>query len=84
MPARRAPAVLRNAFRLAVDLKRAAVGPELAEQDPRQFELPAAHETVDAEHFAGARLERDVLQAAGEREPLGLQHHRPIGAAAAA
>ena len=54
-------------FRLAADGERAAVGLELAEQDARQLELAAAHEAVNAEHFAGADLERDVLQAAGER-----------------
>src|ERR1700730_3917717 len=56
------------------------VRPELAEQDPCQLELPAPHETVDAEHFAGAHLERDLLEAAGEREAAGLQHHRPVAA----
>ena len=78
MPARRAAAVLRKAFSSAGHDERAAVGPELAEQDPCQLELPASHEAVDAEDFAGAHLERDVLEAAGEREPACLQHHRPI------
>ena len=58
--------------------KRAAVGLDLAEQNPRQLQLPASHEAVDAEHFAGARLERDVLQAAGQRELVGLQDRRTI------
>src|SRR5215216_1076289 len=52
---------------LACDRERAEVGLYLAEQDPRQFELPASHETVDAEHLAGAGLERDLAQAAGQR-----------------
>ena len=69
---------------LAVHRERAAVGLQLAEQDARQLLLTAAHETVDAEHFAGTRLERDVLQAAGQREPVDLQHHRAIGWLAAA
>ena len=57
-----APRIGRAAERLPVAgyFKRALVGPQLAEQDPRQFELSAAHEAVDAEHFAGAGLERDV------------------------
>ena len=33
------------------------VGPQLAEQRAREFDLAAAHEAVDAEHFAGARRE---------------------------
>ncbi len=78
MPARLASAVLREGLLVAADDNRAVVGRELAEQDPRQFELPAAHEAVNAENLAGVHLERDVLQAAGKREPVGLQHHRPI------
>ena len=58
----------------------AAVGPKLAEEDPRQFELPAAHEAVNAEHFAGAHIERDVVKGAGERQPARAQHYRPISA----
>ena len=64
---------------LAVYHQRAAVGLDLAEQDACEFQLTASHEAVDAEHFAGARLERDVLQAAGQRQPVGLQHRRTIG-----
>ena len=72
MPARRASAVLREGLSVAVDRERAAVGLELAEQDPRQLELPASHEAVDAEHLAGARLERDVAQAAASESPLAF------------
>ena len=54
--------------RPAGDRERAAIRLQLAEQDARQLELAAAHEAVDAEHLAGARLERDVLQAARQRE----------------
>ena len=67
MPARRASAVLRKASLAAGQHERAAVGPELAEQRAGQLELPAAHEAVDAEHLAGAHVERDVAKAAAER-----------------
>ena len=62
----------------AGDDKPTVIGPELAEENARQLELPAPHKAVDAEDFAGAHLERDVLEAAGERKSACLQHHRPI------
>ena len=79
MPARRAAAVLRKLHRLAVDRQRAARRPELAEQRARQLELAAAHEAVDAEHLAGADLERDVAIGAAERQPVDLEHDRRVG-----
>jgi len=78
IPARRAAAVLPKFLRSPAHDKCAAVGLDLAEQNPRQLQLSASHEAVDAEHFAGARLERDVLQAAGERQLVGLQDRRTI------
>ena len=54
------------------------VGPQLAKQHPRQLDLPAAHETVDPEHFARMGLKRHVAKEGLQRQPLRLQHHRRL------
>src|SRR5262249_27274275 len=54
----------------AIHCNLAPIGLQLAEQNTREIELAAAHEAVDAEHFARARLERDIAQAASERKMI--------------
>ena len=73
MPAFFAAVVFGKRLDLAVDLQHAAIGAQPAKQRAREFELAAAHEAVDAEHFAGPRLERDVAIGGRERQPLGAQ-----------
>ena len=80
MPARWAAAVFGSALGLAADHEPAAIRADLAEQRPRELDLAAAHEAVDAEDLAGPDVHRDVLEGAAEAEAFGLHHHRVHGA----
>ena len=75
----RAAAVLREPHRPAVDRQACrARGLQLAEQRARQLDLAAAHEAVDAQHLAGAHVERDVGEGAAGAEPARRQHDRRV------
>ena len=81
MPAFLAAVVFASAVSLPAISSEPLIGAQPAEQRARELQLPAAHEAVDAEHFAGARLERDVAIGGAKRQGLGAKRDRRVGAA---
>src|SRR5262249_32705356 len=66
---------------VSVDPNRAALKRPLAEERPREFELPRSHKPVDAEHLACTDRQRYVAKLTITCQAFGCHHDGRIRAA---